>query len=162
MLQDEASNFDNLFFSEAGRACTLAYKNVALVQPFMYILMPTLIISRAVYRQSHKLREPGYYCIGAAPIPAGHAAFVQELCPYKMRLDPDTAHVVRGVRDIVRIDPRCVACSAKRRVCRQLEKRRGHDVLSGRGDSLRTMLLESAESPWRLHDRSGLFSRMLR
>ena len=79
-----------------------------------------------------------------------------------MRLDLDTAHVVRGVRGIVRIDLRCVACPAKRRVCRQLEKRRGHDVLSGRGDSLRAMLLESAESPWRLHDRSELFSKMLR
>ena len=79
----------------------------------------------------------GYYCIGAAPVPAGHAAFVEELCPYKMQLDLGTAHVVRGVRGIVRIDPRCVACSAKRRVCRQLQKRRGHDVLSGRGDSLR-------------------------
>jgi hypothetical protein len=74
----------------------------------------------------------------------------------------DTAHVVRGVRGIVRIDPRCVACSAKRRVCRQLEKRRGHDVLSGHGGSLRAMLPKSAESPWRLHDRSELFSKMLR
>ena len=70
--------------------------------------------------------------------------------------------MLSGESDIVRIDPRCVACSAKRRVCRQLEKRRGHDVLSGRGDSLRAMLLESAESPWRLHDRSELFSKMLR
>ena len=79
-----------------------------------------------------------------------------------MRLDLDTAHVVQGVRGIVRIDPRCVASPAKRRVCHQLEKRRGHDVLFGRGDSLCAMLLESAESPWRLHNRSELFSKMLR
>src|SRR5204863_7204730 len=45
---------------------------------------------------------------------------------------------------------------------RQLEKRRCHDVLSGRGDSLRAILRESAESPWSLHDRSELFSKILR
>ena len=61
----------------------------------------------------------------------------------------------------MRIDPRCVACSAKRLWSRQFEERHGGDVLAGCPESLRAILAESAETPWRL-DKSELFSKMLR
>jgi hypothetical protein len=78
-----------------------------------------------------------------------------------MRLDLDTAHLILGTKGIMGIDPRCVPCSAKRRLSRQLEKRHGRDVLSSCDDSLRAILAESAEIPWRL-DKSELFSKVLR
>jgi len=48
MSQDEASNSGDLFFSEAGRAHTLAYNKYRIGTVFTYILMLTLIISRTV------------------------------------------------------------------------------------------------------------------
>lgn len=48
MSQDEASNSGDLFFSEAGRAHTLAYNKDRIGTVFTYILMLTLIISRTV------------------------------------------------------------------------------------------------------------------
>lgn len=61
----------------------------------------------------------------------------------------------------MRVDPRCVACSAIRQLSRQVEKRHGRDVLAGCQESLRAILAESAETPWRL-DMSELFSKVLR
>jgi hypothetical protein len=58
----------------------------------------------------------------------------------------------------MRINPRCVVCSAKLELSRFEGK---HDLLLGCADTLRGLLAESAETPWKV-DESELFAKVLR
>src|SRR2546421_2102641 len=100
------------------------------------------------------LASRGLYCIG--PQLTNNKDFVQELCPYNVRLDLDTAHFIHA--EPIRINPRCVVCSAKLELSRFEGK---HDLLPGCADTLRGLLAESAETPWKV-DESELFAKVLR
>jgi hypothetical protein len=62
MLQGKASNTSNWFFSEAGKASTLAYNKT--VQHLRYFDTPTLTVSRHVQRNPINLASRGHCCIG--------------------------------------------------------------------------------------------------
>jgi len=95
------------------------------------------------------LASRGLYCIGRRL--TDNKGFVQELCPYNMRLDLDTAYIIRAKP--MRINPLCVVCSAKLELSRFEDK---HDLLLGCADTLRGLLAESAETPWKLMSPSSL------